>query len=160
MGYCYDYGTNRLSCDNCGHSGGVRKRSCKFKVLTSATRGQGRYTLNYCYPPAYCAACYKLRGGVKLHDKCREGAARSQATYDAEQARLEAGDAMITCRRGSHSRNNVPTGQYEATFVDINGRETVLVLLDTPDHKNYPDWLSDAPDYIVTNCAPQGSLQG
>jgi hypothetical protein len=113
MGYSYDW-NNRLCCDSCGQSGGVRKRKCTQKVLTDSHRSETRFSINYCYPSALCSTCYQ---GCKttLHDGCKEGAAKSQAQYDATQARLEAGEHLLISGRGSWAED-VPEGFVGATF--------------------------------------------
>lgn len=113
MGYSYDY-RNRLCCDSCGMSGGVRKRTCPYKVLTASHRSENRLSMNYCYPSALCAVCYKSERAT-LHEGCAAGAATSQARYDLKQTRLDAGEHLLTSGSGSWL-DHVPDGFVEATF--------------------------------------------
>lgn len=84
MGYCYS--GNKLVCDGCGGTGGVRKRTCPCKV-TFRNRDGSTGSLPYCSPPALCSGCLKRLGGsAKIHAECAEGAARSQKEHD-ERAR-------------------------------------------------------------------------
>ena len=100
MGYCFDY-AGRLVCDRCGQAGGVRKRKCPYKVSG----------LHYCPAPAYCAPCYKVRGGLRgVHgDACRDGAAASQAKADVIRARLDAGEVKVRAAYGDWHAD-VPAG--------------------------------------------------
>lgn len=126
MGYSYDF-HNRLCCDKCGHSGGVRKRTCPYKVLGDSLRtpGGNRYTMNYCYPPALCAACYKQLGGLRgVHgDSCKEGAAKSQAEDDAIEAALDAGEMFVVSATGDW-QEDVPEGMVLVTFWSRYNPET------------------------------------
>jgi hypothetical protein len=83
MGYCFDY-RGRLVCDGCDIPGGVRKRKCPYRVTYG--RSNGGHTVPYCSPPALCADCYRKYGGLRgVHgERCREGAAASQAEHDAD----------------------------------------------------------------------------
>lgn len=94
MGYCFDY-RGRLVCDGCGIAGGVRKRKCAYKVRVSVL--DGGYSIPYCSPPALCAGCYKKHGGLRgVHgDRCRDGAAASQAQADADDKRYAEGDLRL-----------------------------------------------------------------
>lgn len=86
MGYCYEaYGSRRLVCDKCGHAGGVRKRTCPYKVAW-----HDGHALRYCPPPALCAPCYKEMGGLRgVHgEHCRQGAASSQVQQNVTKAKF------------------------------------------------------------------------
>lgn len=117
MGYCFgqnERGNWVLACDGCGRVGGVRKRTCPHKVLGDSLRTPNgtRYEMRYCSPPAYCGACYKARGGLRgVHgDSCRDGAAQSQAEYDAVEADLDKGELFVV------SASTVAPGLVEVTF--------------------------------------------
>ena len=94
MGYCFDY-RHRLCCDGCGKAGGVRKRKCAYRVRASVL--DGGYSIPYCSPPALCSDCYKKHGGLRgVHgDRCRDGAAASQAEADADDKRHAEGDLKL-----------------------------------------------------------------
>lgn len=126
MGYCYDW-KNRLCCDSCGASGGVRKRKCPRKVLTDSHRSATRHELNYCYPAALCATCYQGEKAT-LHANCAEGAAKSQAEYDAKQARLDAGEHLLISGRGDWAEG-VPAGYCEATFAADHYADQVELIV-------------------------------
>ena len=138
-GYGYDSRTGRqvLACDGCGTLGGVKKRKCIYLV----TYRDGS-SLHYCQAPALCSACFKNEGGSKgVHARCEAGAMASQATYDLERRRLDAGDARVAARFGSW-HDLVPTGFVGAIYRDSQGQETrVLVEKDSAD--SGADWLSD-----------------
>jgi hypothetical protein len=136
MGASYEAG--RLCCDRCDQPGGVRRRQCPHFVTSTSLWTGERTTLRYCPAVPLCDACY--RAVRTLHTRCRDGAAYLQAVYDADQARLEAGDAKVTCREGDRAQG-VPDGHYRATFTQLGGTKTTLIL---PDSDNQPDWLSDA----------------
>lgn len=126
MGYSYtrtSSGRSALSCDGCGGTDGTRKRVCIYTV-TSASQRQGgpRHTLPYCKAPALCSACLKDEGGIRgVHgDRCRDGAAASQAADDAEQALIDSGAYL---RR---SACTTPDGMVEVLF---RGPGDDLVLL-------------------------------
>ena len=141
MGYSTDW-TGRLACDSCGHSGGVRKRRCPYKV----DHHDGTAPLSYCMAPALCDACYKAEGGLRgVHgERCRENAAKAQEMADAEHARLVAGDAKIRTRWGSW-HEMVPAGYVGARYVSADGTETfVLVVESTPDQN--AGWLSEVSE--------------
>lgn len=104
----------RLCCDKCGQSGGVRKRTCPYKVRCDSLRsmyGQ-RPVLSYCSPWALCSPCFKVLGGLRgVHgDSCRDGAAQSQAEYDAIELALEAGELFVV------SASTTPEGMVAVTF--------------------------------------------
>lgn len=113
MGYCYD-SHNRLCCDGCGRSGGVRRRTCPHTVLGDSLRSPGghRPRMPFCYPPALCADCYRSRGGQRgVHgNSCKDGAASSQAAYDKIEAELDAGELFVV------SASTVSPGLVEVTF--------------------------------------------
>lgn len=126
MGYGYGWtetGRMALACDKCGNVGGVRKRTCPYKVSSSAHRSTGRYTLPYCPAPALCSPCYKALGGLRgVHGQsCAEGAAAMQATEDAEQAALDAGDLLVAAAWGDWAEGVEP-GYVKVKFTG-NGRE-------------------------------------
>lgn len=111
MGYSYDM-SNRLCCDSCGVSGGVRKRKCKYTV----TWHDGM-VLAYCPSPALCARCYKLLGGLNgVHgERCRNAAAESQREQDEIRARLTTGDSMVRAAWGDW-QDGVPVGKVGVMF--------------------------------------------
>ncbi len=146
MGYGYGYGARGrlvLACDSCGKTGGVRKRTCPYKVTGTSLRSptRTRWSLPYCPAPALCADCYKNHGGLRgVHgDSCKNGAAAYQARYDAEQARLESGDSQVTTRYGSWAEG-VPDGHVKVVYRSLDGRETVKIL---PKGVSDADWLSE-----------------
>jgi hypothetical protein len=150
MGYGYDR-NNRLCCDNCGMSGGVRKRTCPYTVLGDSLRSVGgqRYKMSYCYPPALCAACYATLGGLRgVHgDQCREGAARSQAEYDEIERGLEAGEMYVVSAEGSHAGNDLPRGLVRVTFRGRAGETKLVMLKDAYQFRTKPrlsDYQADA----------------
>ena len=66
MGYLYD-AKDRLVCDFCGQSGGVRKRRCPY---------------DYCPAPAACADCYAKHRPIFLaaaHQQCKQRAEEYRA---------------------------------------------------------------------------------
>lgn len=74
MGYTYENG--RLCCDNCGKSGGVRRRKC---------------TYGWCPPPAVCPDCWK--GGVRdkerrFHEERCKAPAAAYAAKERERQKL------------------------------------------------------------------------
>ncbi|QBP33372.1 hypothetical protein SEA_BRUTONGASTER_158 [Gordonia phage BrutonGaster] len=135
MGYSFDY-SGKLCCDNCGQSGGVRRRKCKYKV-TLRNGGQ----LHYCPPPAYCAACYKLRGGLNgVHDdRCREGAEQSQAREDRRNALLDEGKHLVGAAWGSWD-DRVPDGMVGVVFQ--NGASERWVLVDADAYRQRDDFTT------------------
>jgi hypothetical protein len=151
MGYCYGYnaaGRMVLACDNCGNTGGVRKRRCIFKVLGDAGRGGQRYEMDYCPAPALCAGCYAALGGAKkLHAGCESGARASQAEYDANQAKLEAGEYMLNAGWGDWAEW-VPEGKTGALFRNLGGEEK-WVLIDKEEYggSGRHKWLGEYSAY-------------
>lgn len=131
MGYSTDM-RGRLCCDNCGTSGGVRKRTCPHKVTSDSLRG-ARSALPYCYPPAVCAPCFtKLGGNRQLHARCKEGAAESQRQYDEIEAQLEAGESLSTTAWGDW-HEKVPEGMVGLVFHGRAGKEyRVIAKADYP----------------------------
>lgn len=136
MGYSYDR-LNRLCCDHCGVSGGVRKRTCPRKVLTDSLRGPRRW-LSYCYPPALCGDCYRQAGGSAIHNQCAEGAAASQVKYDEIEALLDAGEALSVAAWGQH--DDVPAGMVGLLFVSRTAR--LYRLVPTAEYHNESVQLS------------------
>lgn len=95
MGYVYEYGTNRLVCDGCGRTGGVRKVKCP---------------VGWCPPPALCASC-KAMEGPRDHSGCR---VYSEA-YKARQAEQEREpEQWARSARGDWS-DGVPKGMVAVT---------------------------------------------
>lgn len=113
MGYSFDY-RGRLCCDNCGQPGGVRKRKCPHTVMGNSHRG-ARYALPYCPTPAVCQPCWEKLGKNKVHDRCKEGAARMQAKDDAVQELLDAGHYLPLSAFGSW-HDTVPKGYTGVIF--------------------------------------------
>lgn len=128
MGYCFDP-RGRIVCDSCGVSGGVRKRRCAYKV-------DG---LPYCPAPALCGPCYSKHGGLRgVHgERCREGAAESQARSDADKAREAAGDRKVRSAYGSW-HEDVPKGKVGVYYGD-----DTYVLVDEAEYKYPYPWLSE-----------------
>lgn len=141
MGYCYSR-TGGLACDKCGAAGGVRKRCCAYTVLCDSLRG-ARQRLDYCPAPALCSACYKQAGGLRgVHgEACRDGAAASQAKYDAIEARLDAGESFVIAGYG----RGVPAGMAGVGFRSRAGDSWRLIPEADYDPQAKPA-LSDYPD--------------
>lgn len=152
MGYCYgrnERGNMVLACDGCSNVGGVRKRTCPYKVRDDASRSTvpgTRYEMRYCYPPALCAVCYAKRGGQNgVHANCAAGAARSQAEYDTSYARLVAGEYKVMSAFGSW-HDAVPAGKTGVIFRNLDGDERTY-LVDADEYEPGPKgWLADYPD--------------
>jgi hypothetical protein len=147
MGYCYGRnatGRMALACDRCGNVGGVRKRTCPHKVLTDSSRGP-RATLAYCTPSALCGGCFHEIGGSRvLHRDCKDAAAASQAEYDANQARLDAGELTVLAAWGDW-HETVPAGMAGVLFGGRDGQRAVLVPAADYQPGTRP-WLSDYRD--------------
>lgn len=139
MGFCYDI-RGRMCCDRCGLSGGVRKRTCKYKVLSDSLYGP-RQSLPYCPPPALCSACYRALGGIRIHDGCKEPAAASQADADAIEAVLDSGDLLSTTAFGDW-HNEVPAGMVGLRFTGRT-QHSVWRLARSEDYPNRRVALSE-----------------
>ena len=145
MGYSYgrtSSGRYALCCDSCGNTGGVRKRTCRFKV--SYHDGM---VLPYCYPPALCSPCFAKRGGGKgIHgEDCKNGAAASQAEQDAKAAKLAAGDKQVMAAWGTWFAD-VPEGMSLVLFRGADKIEDYR-LMPEDDYKT-GGFLSDYPNTI------------
>jgi len=71
--------------------------------------------------------CYKRERATLHGDRCRAGAAASQARYDVEQAALDRGEYIrTTCYGDWHAA--VPKGFVGALFTNIRGEEVGLLL--------------------------------
>jgi hypothetical protein len=141
MGYCYERGPSGrhiLCCDSCGHAGGVRKRTCPFKVTTP----EG-HKLPYCYPSALCSECY-TKHKATLHKDCEAAAARSQLEYDEEKRMLEAGESKSKVGFGSW-HELVPDGMVGRGFQAKDGTMT-YVLLPSELDQTRGNWLSAYPE--------------
>lgn len=142
MGYSFGYNDNgRLvrSCDRCGAVGGVRKRTCRFKV----TYAEG-YSLPYCYPPALCSDCAKKL--KPLHgESCQVGAAKATAREVERKARLVSGDFEVRSAFG-HWHPAVPQAWVGVRFVSLNG--DVWKLLPATDYNGAGGWLSEYPTAV------------
>jgi hypothetical protein len=107
-----------LVCDAC-LAQGAKLRKCPYWV--TELNGQ---RLRYCIPSALCAACFaKVGGSSKLHAKCKQGAAESQAEINAKGARLEAGEMFVQCAFGYGDRG-LPPGAGGVLFRGLNGAQT------------------------------------
>lgn len=155
MGYSYGQtasGSWALACDRCPTAGGVRKRTCTYKVLTDSLHG-GRHALPYCSPPALCSPCYAAVGGAKgLHARCAEGAAASQAEYDAVEARLDAGEFISASGFGSW-HEHVPDGFVGRIFRGRAGERYALIPEDADKHSVLSDVVGAKPW-----CGPDGTV--
>jgi hypothetical protein len=116
------YQGNSLCCDNCGQTGGVRKRTCPHKVLGDSLfsvvpglRGE----LPYCSPAALCSRCYHAHKAT-LHAGCKEGAARQQAKADQIEEMLESGAYLRTAAWGEW-HEKVPAGRVGVAFKNREG---------------------------------------
>ena len=143
----YSYGRNArgnwvLSCDGCGTVGDVRKRTCPHKVTGDSLRGP-RYAMSYCPAPALCAGCFKREGGTRgLHARCAEPARKSQAEYDAKQARIDAGELFVLAAWGDWQAG-VPGGMCGVKFGGRDGEAWHLV----PAGDYHPGKLPGLSDY-------------
>lgn len=155
MGYSYGRtakGGYGLACDNCGTVGGVRKRTCPARVLTDSLRSSNgkRHLISYCYPPAYCAACFAKAGGTKgVHGaKCAEGAAKSTAEYDAVEAALDAGEKFVVSASGDW-KDGVPKGHVEVSFWGRGASGEVRVIVPATEYDpGAKRRLSDYPEAV------------
>ena len=114
MGYCYDH-KNRLCCDVCGTSGGVRKYKCPF---------------GYCQPIAACEKCRKDKRHLFLKpyhqaNGCETGHQKFVAWQEEKQQMLAEGkrvriSALGTKENGVHvlfqDRFGNVTGYYIEPF--------------------------------------------
>lgn len=80
MGYCYTQ-DNRLCCDICGNSGGVRKYRCPF---------------NWCQPLAACKSCrstekHRFSRGFHRADGCEKASLRFNEQKRQTKALQDAG---------------------------------------------------------------------
>ena len=118
MGYSYGRtasGAMALSCDNCGHVGGVRRRRCPHTVLADSRRGS-RHELRFCPSPALCADCFtKLSGTGGVHAECAEGTRRAQEDYDAIERALDEGESFAISAYGDYHLA-VPASMVGMTF--------------------------------------------
>ena len=136
MGYSYGRtasGRLALSCGACGKLGGVRKRTCEYRVYYADGT-----SLPYCPAPALCGPCFAERR-VSLHADCRESAARSTEKEAAKGRRLAAGDSIVAARWGDW-HETVPTGKVGAVYRAADGTETWILT----DEAHMPRWLSEA----------------
>lgn len=150
-----NYGRNArrskvLLCDQCGTTGGVRRRECPYIVITAAARDADRRELPCCPPPALCRCCFRKAGGTAgVHGEwCRIEAATLQAEEDQEQARFEAGDFHIAAAWGDF-RPDVPTGMVRVEFwpvADPNGQPIIRLIPAASYDPGRKGWLSDYPD--------------
>lgn len=153
MGYSYGYnerGNLVLACDHCGEVGGVRKRTCPEKVTGDSLRTSGgrRPTFAYCYPPALCGECYKTLGGKNgVHgERCKQGAAKAQAEYDAIEEALDAGEMFVVAAYGDWHRD-VAEGYVLVTFKGRDDEASVLMRKDEYNFAAKPK-LSDYPNVV------------
>lgn len=151
MGYSYSRtpaGVMALDCDYCGKPGGVRKRTCPYKVTSDNSRSGERYALPYCRPPAACRPCWKTNKAT-AHADCKDGAAQMQAQYDATQARLDAGELLAIAARCG----DAPAGMVRVTFVGAGGGGRVDYLM--PDEAySGGGFLSDYRQAVPVDQAP------
>lgn len=111
-----------LACDACG-TPGARLRKCPYWVTEP-----GGQRLRYCSPAALCDPCLAKAGGsAKLHARCEQGAADSQAENDARVTRLDAGELFIGCAL-SGAGWYLPAGQVGAEFTGRGGTRTWLLV--------------------------------
>lgn len=117
MGFIYDK-HNRLCCDNCSQSGGVKKRRC---------------TYNWCPPPALCDECYKaLRTELKEYHKkhCKQAHEEYQAQQQSEQELLAEGHFL---RKAAMNDN----GKVKVVFRNQEEKEQ-YVLMDQKTYRTFP----------------------
>ena len=142
MGYSYERtasGRHALCCDACGKSGGVRKRTCKYKVTHNG------FSIPYCPPPALCSNCYATHKAT-LHDGCKAGAEASQAREDARQAQLQSGESLSSVGFGSW-HDLVPDGMVGRGFKALDGTMTFVLLPNELDQTR-GDALSAYPEAV------------
>ena len=147
MGYSYGRsasGRMALSCDHCGVVGGVRKRRCPFKVSDSGLRSKGvRHTVSYCPAPAYCDKCFSANGKTKgIHEFCEAPAKAAQAKYDAERAKLEAGELHVVSAFGDWCAS-VALGYVGVVFSSLWGTEVFAQVEEGEYSASQKPWLSD-----------------
>lgn len=143
MGYSYS-ASGALVCDECGKTGGVRKRPCPF---------------GYCYPPALCGPCNTETGASRKARHVGLGCEKGHAEHVAREARrralLEGGAALRCSARGETG----PDGRYRvhvlfrkadgSTVGRYMGKETydaIPLLVDaTPEDFAKLGAVTDAP---------------
>ena len=105
MGYLYDQ-HNRLCCDSCGQSGGVRRCRCPY---------------NYCPAAALCVECkkkFKERLGKQAHEQCRV-AHEEMEKRDREAERILNSGGKLRC-----SALSIPQHGVHVLFRDSTGATT------------------------------------
>lgn len=150
MGYGYgrsDRGRWVLACDGCGRTGGVRRRTCPYMVRPMDGSG-----LPYCPAPAYCADCYRARGGLYgVHGAdCAKGAAQMNDRELVRGLRLADGDLEVLAAYGAW-HEAVPEGMVGVMFGGLGARrgagarEFRLIPADRYDPRR-KQYLSDYPE--------------
>ncbi|SUA03097.1 Uncharacterised protein [Mycolicibacterium fortuitum] len=145
-------GRGRLVCDKCGQSGDTQERTCPYTVLGNSLNGP-RVALPYCIAPALCEDCYDAAGGRDgIHgDRCRDGAAASQAEADQIEAQLDAGESFAVDAVGDWDAT-VPTGMVGVTFVGRAGN--TYRLIPAAAYPNRRVALSEMESMRWTNYSP------
>lgn len=108
MGFCYDM-RNRLCCDLCGESGGVRRQKCPS---------------GWCQAYAVCKACmpaYRARK-ADIHEGCAHSSANYHAQQAKRQALIDAGELVLA------SAVNTDDGMTKVWFKGANGIEVERVM--------------------------------
>ena len=103
MGYCYTM-DDKLCCDGCSSSSGVRKRKCPH---------------GWCPPPAWCPDCWKKAKDTgiwkKGHVGCKEQADKFANERHEEQELLEMGH-WLRCSAVSTTK-----GMVQVSFKNLAG---------------------------------------
>lgn len=148
MGYLYQ--GRRLCCGACLGVGSadnpVRKRTCPHKVTASSVTGR-RQVLAWCSPPALCNRCTARHGGnAALHAACAADIAVTQRRYDAEQARIDAGELMVTSAAGTW-HPGVDPGWVRLTCRGLHTAEQHFMVRDG-EYTNRGGFIADYPSAI------------
>ena len=141
MGYSYgrnDRGNLVLSSASCGNLGGVRKRTCPYKVHHA-----DGFSLPYCYPSALCSTCYATHKAT-LHQDCAKGAAESQARENARAFRLASGEYEVGAAWGSW-HEDVPDGMTGVVFRNVDKVEQYRLVRASAYDPSSRRYLSDYP---------------
>jgi hypothetical protein len=124
MGYLHTANGGKL-CQNCLQPGGVRLRTCPYKVKSDSLRSVpvgARHEMPYCPAPALCSPCYHALKH-ELHASCKDGAARAQAESDRTESLLQSGAFLRIAAYGDWHKS-VPAGRVGITFRNGAGEES------------------------------------
>jgi hypothetical protein len=143
MGYSYDQ-SKRLCCDDCGKAGGVRKRRCPYRVLSDSSRGP-RHEMDYCSPPALCAADAQ-KAGKTLHAQCAAAAAAAQQEFYDTERRMSAGDLKVVAARCGEPGWTVVT--FAGPYIIAKGVDWREYVMPEADYR-HGGFLSDYPTAVT-----------